>query len=238
MRITLFAPCFIDALYPGIAMKAVKIFENLGHQVNVPEELACCGQPAFNTGHWDEARAVASKVIESLWDTEAVVLPSGSCTAMIRKFYPELFAESPLSEKACRLAEHTWEFSDFLVSHLKVTDLGAVFNATVTFHDGCHGLRELGIYQQPRELMSHVKGLTLVEMEAIQCCGFGGTFSAKFPEISTTMGDSKINMALETGAEYIVSNDSSCLMHIRGLADKQHRHIKTIHLIEILASNE
>lgn len=238
MKITLFAPCFIDALFPNVGMNAVKILEKLGHRVEAPAELACCGQPAFNTGYWDEARAVASKVVERLHDAEAVVLPSGSCTAMIHKFYPELFKGTPLEAKANKLAAHTWEFSDFLVTQLGVTDLGASFHGKVTFHDGCHGLRELGIHDQPRILMSHIKGLTLIEMRAVQCCGFGGTFSAKFPPISSSMGDSKVALALETGADYLISNDSSCLMHIQGIADKQGKKLKTMHLIDLLVRHE
>lgn len=238
MKITLFAPCFLDALFPNVALHAVKILEKLGHSVEAPDELACCGQPAFNTGYWDEARRVAAPVVERLHEAEAVVLPSGSCTAMIHKFYPELFKGTPLETQAKQLAAHTWEFSDFLVTKLGVTDLGATFNATVTFHDGCHGLRELGIHDQPRILMAHVRGLKLVEMKTVQCCGFGGTFSAKFPEISSSMGESKVDFALETGADYLVSNDSSCLMHIQGIADKQHKPLKTIHLIDILARYE
>jgi len=237
MKITLFAPCFIDALFPNTAMNATKILEKLGHQVVAPSDLSCCGQPQFNTGYWDEARKVAIPVVEKLFDHEAVVLPSASCTAMIHKFYPELFRGHPLEEKANRLAAHTWEFSDFLVNQLKVTDLGAKFNHTVSFHDGCHGLRELGTHDEPRILMSHVKGLELIEMKVVQCCGFGGTFSAKFPAISSTMGEDKINFFLETGAEYLVSNDLSCLMHIQGRADKMGKKIKTIHLIDILANS-
>lgn len=238
MKITLFAPCFIDALFPQVAMNAVKIFEKLGHRVEAPEGLACCGQPAFNTGYWDEARRVAAPVVEKLHDAEAVVLPSGSCTAMIHKFYPELFQGTPLEAKAKQLAAKTWEFSDFLVTQLGVSDLGASFPAKVTFHDGCHGLRELGIHDQPRTLLAHVRGLTLVEMKAVQCCGFGGTFSAKFPPISSSMGESKVALALETGAQYLVSNDSSCLMHIQGIADKEGKQIKSMHLIDLLVRHE
>ena len=238
MKITLFAPCFMDAMFPDVAMNAVKNFESLGHQVEAPEELACCGQPAFNTGYWDEARDVASKVVERLCDVKALVLPSGSCAAMIHKFYPELFKDTPLQEKASRLAARTWEFSDFLVTQLGVTDLRASFPARVTFHDGCHGLRELGIHSQPRALLANVRGLTLVELESVQCCGFGGTFSAKFPAISSSMGESKVAMILKTGAEYVVSNDSSCLMHIQGVADKQRKLIKSIHLIDLLVRHE
>jgi L-lactate dehydrogenase complex protein LldE len=174
-------------------------------------------------------------VLEQLKDAEAVVIGSGSCGAMVKKFYPELFAGRPEEAAAKKIAAHTWEFSDFLVNKLGVTDLGAKFPHKVTFHDGCHGLRELGLKKPPRTLMSHVQGLRLVEMgEAETCCGFGGTFAAKFPMISTAMGDVKCASAAETGAEYIVSNDSSCLMHLQGLLSRQGERMKTIHLAEVL----
>jgi L-lactate dehydrogenase complex protein LldE len=154
---------------------------------------------------------------------------------MVKKFYPELFANTPHADRAKTVAERTWEFSDFLVSKLGVTDLGSKFPHTVTFHDGCHGLRELGVKQPPRKLLAHVRNLQLVEMaEAETCCGFGGTFATKFPMISTAMGEVKCASAAETGAEYIVSNDSSCLMHIQGLLSRQKNPLKTIHLAELL----
>jgi L-lactate dehydrogenase complex protein LldE len=238
MTVTLFIPCFVDALYPRAGISMVQILERLGHTVVCPEEIVCCGQPPFNSGYWDEARPVAAKVLDQLKDAEAVVIGSGSCGAMVKKFYPELFAGRPWADVAARVAARTWEFSDFLVSKLGVTDLGASFPHKVTFHDGCHGLRELGVKRPPRALLGKVKGLELVEMsEAETCCGFGGTFSAKFPMISTAMGEVKCASAVETAAEYIVSNDSSCLMHIQGLLSRQGSPLKTIHLAEILNFN-
>src|SRR5436190_18474394 len=158
---------------------------------------------------------------------------------MVKKFYPELFVKTPQAELAKHVASRTWEFSDFLVNKLGVTDLGAKFPHKVTFHDGCHGLRELNNKRPPRELLAKVRGLELVEMDQAEtCCGFGGTFSAKFPAISTAMGDVKCASALETKADYIVSCDSSCLMQIQGLADKQKQGIRTIHLAEVLANHE
>jgi L-lactate dehydrogenase complex protein LldE len=238
MKITLFIPCFVDMCYPKVGISIVRIFEKLGHTVECPEEIACCGQPAFNSGYWDEARLVAEPVLKRLGDSEIVVIASGSCGAMLKKFYPELFAKTALAKAAEALSAKTWEFSDFLVNKLGVTDLGASFPARVTIHDGCHGLRELGTTKQPpRTLLSHVRGLELVEMgEAETCCGFGGTFSAKFPMISTAMGEVKCASAIESGAEYIVSNDSSCLMHIQGVLDRQNKKMKTIHLAEVLTS--
>jgi len=238
MKITLFIPCFIDMCYPKTGISIVQIFEKLGHTVECPEKIACCGQPAFNSGYWDEARLVAEPVLKGLREAEAVVIASGSCGAMVKKFYPPLFEKTAYEQEAKELAAKTWEFSDFLVNKLSVTDLGASFPAKVTIHDGCHGLRELGTTKQPpRTLLSHVRGLELVEMaEAETCCGFGGTFSAKFPMISTAMGEVKCASAIESGADYIVSNDSSCLMHIQGLLDRQGKKIKTIHLAEVLTS--
>ena len=234
MTVTLFIPCFVDALFPRAGISMVQILERLGHTVVCPVEITCCGQPPFNSGYWDEARPVAAKVLEQLKDAEAVVIGSGSCGAMVKKFYPELFAKTPQAELAKQVASRTWEFSDFLVNKLGVTDLGAKFPHKVTYHDGCHGLRELGIKTSPRALLGQVGGLQLVEMKDEICCGFGGTFAAKFPMISTAMGEVKCNNAIETGADYIVSGDSSCLMHIQGLLSRQGKPIKTISLAEVL----
>ena len=145
MRITLFIPCFVDLMYPQVGVSIVQILERLGHSIECPERIACCGQPAYNSGYWDEARAVAAKTLETLLPAEVVVIASGSCGAMLKVFYPELFAGTPHEQAARSLARKTYEFSDFLVTKLQVTNLGARFPARVTFHDGCHGLRELGI---------------------------------------------------------------------------------------------
>jgi len=236
MTITLFIPCFVDLMYPQVGISMVQILEQLGHTVECPEGVACCGQPAFNSGYWDESRAIAAKVLARLKNAEAVVIASGSCGAMLKVFYPELFAGTEQAEAAKALAARVWEFSDFLVTRLAVTDVGARFPARVTFHDGCHGLRELGLKQQPRVLLSNVRDLQLLEMkEAETCCGFGGTFAVKFPMISTAMGEVKCASAGETCADYIVSNDSSCLMHLQGLLTRESKPMKTIHLAEVLA---
>ena len=235
MTVALFIPCFVDLMFPQVGISIVKILERLGHTVECPEEIACCGQPAYNSGYWDEARTVATKTLERLSGAEVVVIASGSCGAMLKVFYPELFAGTAQEVAAKQLSQKCYEFSDFLVTRLGVADLGARFPAKVTFHDGCHGLRELGTLDQPRRLLAHVKDLKLVEMKEKTCCGFGGTFAAKFPMISTAMGEVRCAAAQETGAEYIVSNDSSCLMHLQGLLDRQGAKIKTIHLAEVLA---
>jgi L-lactate dehydrogenase complex protein LldE len=236
MTITLFIPCFVDAIHPQVGISMVHILEGLGHKVECPKELACCGQPAFNAGYWDESRAVAVNVLNRLKDAETVVIASGSCGAMLKVFYPELFAKTAQADAAKSLSTRVWEFSDFLVTKLGVDDVGARFPARVTFHDGCHGLRELGIKKSPRTLLSKVRDLQLLEMkDAETCCGFGGSFAVKFPMISTAMGEVKCASANETQADYIVSNDSSCLMHLQGLLSRQGKRIKTIHLAEILA---
>jgi len=236
MTVTLFIPCFVDALYPRAGISMVHVLERLGHEVVCPKALICCGQPAFSAGYWDEARPIAARTLELLKDAETVVVGSGSCAAMIKKFYLELFAETRHEELALRVASSTWEFSEFLVNKLGVTDVDARFPARVTFHDGCHGLRELGLKRPPRALLAEVRDLELVEMaEAESCCGFGGTFAVKYPMISTAMDETKCNSAIETGAEYIVSNDSSCLMQIQGWLSRQGAKMKTIHLAEVLA---
>jgi L-lactate dehydrogenase complex protein LldE len=237
LKIALFIPCYVDQLFPAVGISMVRIFERLGHTVEFDESVTCCGQPAFNAGCWDEARAIARRVVERLQRSEAVVVPSGSCAAMIRVFYSELFADDRLRDEAHALEKKTFELSEFLVDRLGVSDLGSRFPAKVTFHDGCHGLRELQVRDQPRRLLAAVKGLQLVELEdQTTCCGFGGLFAVKYPMISTAMGDVKCASALDTGAEYLVSNDSSCLMHLQGLLEKQNKSLKTIHLAEVLAS--
>ncbi len=236
MKVTLFIPCFVDLMYPQVGISMVRILERPGHMVECPHEIACCGQPAFNSGYWDEARTGAVKALNRLKDCEVVVIASGSCGAMLHNFYPQLFAGTPQEKAANDLAQRCYEFSDFLVTRLGVTDLGAKFPARVTFHDGCHGLRELRTHDQPRVLLSQVEGLELIEMKEKVCCGFGGTFAAKFPMISTAMGEVKCSLAKETAADYIVSNDSSCLMHIQGVLDRQGIKLKTIHLAQVLDS--
>jgi L-lactate dehydrogenase complex protein LldE len=236
MKITLFIPCFIDQFYPQVGISVVKIFERLGHTVEYPEAQTCCGQPAFNSGLWDEARGVAAHALEVFESAEVIVTPSGSCGAMMRVFYPQLFAGTPQAELAKKVAKKTYEFSEFLVRQLKVTDLGASFSGKATFHDGCHGLREMGVKEEPRALLRKVKGLELIEMDPPEvCCGFGGTFAVKFPMISSAMGEGKCQAIADTRADYVISLDSSCLMHIQGMLDKQGKKVRGLHLAEVLA---
>jgi len=237
MKITLFIPCFIDQCFPEVGISVVRILEKLGHTVVYPTEQTCCGQPAFNSGAWDQARDTARQALKAFRAAEIIVTPSGSCGAMMKVFYPDLFKGAPEHKEACVLAGKVWEFSSFLVNKLGVTDLGASFPHKVTLHDGCHSLREMRIQREPRVLLQHVRGLQLVEMSPAEtCCGFGGTFSVKFPMISAAMGEAKCAAITETGADYIISLDSSCLMHIQGMFDKQGKRMRSLHLAEVLAT--
>jgi L-lactate dehydrogenase complex protein LldE len=236
VKVSLFIPCFIDQFYPQVGVSMVQVLERLGCEVDYPEGQTCCGQPAFNSGYWDQARAVAEHSLEIFAESEVIVSASGSCGAMMRVFYPDLFKETAHHFEALNMAPKIHEFSEFLVNVLGVKDVGARFSGTVTFHDGCHGLRELGIKTEPRELLGHVKGLSLVEMADTEtCCGFGGTFAVKFPAISTAMGEVKCANVLATKADYVISNDSSCLMQIQGLLDRQGNKVRCLHLAEVLA---
>lgn len=225
---------------PEVGVAVTEVLERLGCDVIFRKQQTCCGQPAFNSGFHDEARAVGEHMLdvfaEDLKDNETfLVVPSGSCGAMTKVFYPQLFSGTAREAEAAAIADRTFEFSQFLVDKLGVTDVGASFPHRVTFHDGCHGLRELNVHAAPRQLLSQVHGLELVEMtEAATCCGFGGTFAVKFPQISTAMGQVKCDSALATEAEYVVSNDPSCLMQIRGLMEKRGDKLKTLHLAEVL----
>jgi len=231
-RIALFVPCFVDQACPQVAVDMVRVLRRIGCEVDFPEEQTCCGQPAFNSGYWDDARAVSERFLRVFEKAEAVVGPSGSCTAMIRKFYPELLPQPNGLEKF-------YEFSEFLTKVAKLEDVGATFAHRVTLHDSCHALRELGIHQGPRDLLRHVRGLELVEMDRVEdCCGFGGTFSVKFGMISAAMGDTKTEHAAATGAEFVTSVDPSCLLHLDGVLRKKQSSLRTIHLASILASGE
>jgi len=237
-RVSLFIPCYVDQLMPEVGIATVQLLEHVGCKVHYDPRQTCCGQPAFNGGFLDEARAVARHMLDvfHLGD-DPIVVPSGSCATMCKVFFPQLFEQPAEHDLANRLAARVWELSDFLVQRLGVDDVGAEFEHAVTFHDGCHGLRELHTHESPRRLLSEVRGLRLIEMgEARTCCGFGGTFAVKFAPISTAMAEVKCKSALATGAEYIVSGDPSCLMQIRGYIEKQRLPIKTIHLAEVLNS--
>lgn len=236
-RASIFVTCIVDQLFPKVGMAMVEVLERIGWQVDFPEEQTCCGQPAFNTGYRDEARSVARHFLDVFRDAEYIVVPSGSCASMIAHHYAELFENEPERLEAARKLEpKIWEFSKFLLEVARVEDVGAKLEKVVTFHDSCHGLRELGIKQGPRRLLSHVRGLSLREMDAAEeCCGFGGTFSVKFPEVSGGMTRAKIDSIVRTGAELVVGVDASCLLQIHGAMSRAGLAVGTMHLAEVLA---
>ena len=232
----LFIPCFVDQLYPQVGLDTVRVLRRAGYEVSYPEEQTCCGQPAFNTGYWNEAIPLAQRFLEIFQRFEAVVCPSGSCATMVRKFYPELLKGTPSENDAAAVGGRVFELSEFLI-HAGVTDLGACFPYRVSVHDSCHALRELGVKAQPRELLRHVRGLELAEMnDAEECCGFGGTFAVKMASISAAMGQAKAEHLKATDAQYVTAVDSSCLMHLEGILRRRGDAAKTIHLASILAA--
>ena len=234
--IALFVPCFVDQLNPEVGIDMVRVLRRIGYAVHLPEGQTCCGQPAFNSGYWDQARPVAERLVRIFGGADAIVCPSGSCTTMVRNFYPQLLAGSGLVDEAASVASRVYEFSEFLVKIAKTTDVGASFFHRVTYHDACHALRELHLKHEPRELLRHVRGLELVEMPYSQeCCGFGGTFAAKFPMISSAMGETKAANVEAAAVEYVTSTDPSCLLHIDGVLRLRKSAARTIHLASILA---
>jgi L-lactate dehydrogenase complex protein LldE len=240
LRVALFITCLGDQFFPVVGECVVAVLRRLGVEVTFNPAQTCCGQPAFNTGYRREAQEVAARVLDQFENAEYVVAPSGSCTTMVRVFYPELFADDPARlRQAESLRARFFEFSEFLVKILKVEDVGASFHRRVTYHDSCHLLRELGIESEPRKLIRAVKGIELVEMEDNQlCCGFGGTFAVKFPEVSMAMAADKLRAASDSGAEIIVANDSGCLMHLAGAIHRRSLSLQTMHLAEVLAKQE
>jgi len=235
-RVALFIPCFVDQLNPEIGLDTLEVLRRAGYEADFPEDQTCCGQPAFNTGYWNDARPLAERFVRVFRPFETVVCPSGSCTTMVRNFYPELLAGTAMHADAEELGRRVFELSEFLVKVARRTELGAAFPHRVTYHDSCHSLRELHLKQEPRELLRRVRGLELVEMPYSEdCCGFGGTFAAKFHMISAAMGDTKAGNAEGVGAEFVTSTDPSCLMHIEGILRRRNSPVRTIHLARILA---
>lgn len=215
----------------------VKVLEKAGCKVSYNTNQTCCGQPAFNAGFWEESKAVCSKFLNDFTDAEYVVSPSASCIGFIRNYHPKLFDNSSVHNHVQKLADKTYEFTEFMVKVLGIDNVDAKLEGKATYHDSCAGLRECKIKQEPRQLLNNVKGLELVEMNDVEtCCGFGGTFAVKFEPISIAMADQKVNNALATGAEYIISTDVSCLMHIDGYIKNKGYNIKTMHIADVLAS--
>ncbi len=238
MKIDLFIPCFIDQLYPKTAWNVIKILESQQIDVNYNPEQTCCGQPHFNSGYWKDARKMAEKFIKDFPNNHPIVSPSASCSGYVKNSYSKLFLnDEKMLQECARLSENIFELTDFLVNKLGQTDFGATFPHKATYHDSCSALRDYGIKEEPRKLLQAVKGLELIEMaDTDVCCGFGGTFMVKYVPISTAMVSQKVENALKTGAEYIVSADASCLLNYQSYIDKQKLPIKTIHLADVIAN--
>ncbi len=237
MKVQLFIPCFVDQLYAETAFNMVKVLEKATCHVHYNTNQTCCGQPAFNAGFWDEARDVAIKFIKDFDGPDYIVAPSASCVGFVRNYYAKLFENSALHNKVKDLGDRIYEFSSFLTDVLKIENYGAELNAKATYHDSCAALRECHIKEGPRKLLEKVKGLEMVEMEDNEtCCGFGGTFAIKFDGISIAMAEQKVNHALDTGSEYIISTDISCLLQLDGYIKAKELPIKTMHIAAVLAS--
>jgi L-lactate dehydrogenase complex protein LldE len=238
-KVAMFIPCFVDQLTPEVGLDMARVLQRIGYDTHFPDAQTCCGQPGFNSGYWTDARPLAERFVHVFRSAEVVVCPSGSCTTMVRNFYPELLAGTTLVGEAVSLGRRVFEFSEFLVKVAEVSDVGARFPHRVAYHDACHALRELHLKQEPRELLRHVRDIEFVEMPySEECCGFGGTFATKFSMISSAMGETKSGNAESSGAEYLTSTDPSCLLHIDGVLRRRRSGVLTIHLAGILAQTE
>jgi len=237
MRIALFVTCLVDFFRPTIGFAAVKLLQEAGCTVEVPRAQTCCGQPAYNSGDRADAKAIAMQVLDAFEGYDHVVAPSGSCAGMIRRHYPELFADDPaVLPRAQRLAARSWELVSFLVDVCRVHAVAARWDREVTYHDACSGLRELGVRDQPRRLLASVGGLTLRELPGAEtCCGFGGTFCIKYPDISDKMVNDKEAEIVATGAEAVLAGDLGCLLNIAGKLHRRGRWIEVRHVAEVLA---
>jgi L-lactate dehydrogenase complex protein LldE len=238
MRVSLFITCLVDQFVPEVGMSVVRLLRKLGVEVDFPAAQTCCGQPAFNSGFTADARQLARRFIEIFEKSEYVVAPSGSCTSMVRVFYPELFKDEPeWHERAESLASRTYELTEFLVNVLGVEDIGARFDGRVALHQSCHLLRELNVKTEPGRLLNAVKGIELVDLErSDSCCGFGGLFSVKYPHISGSILDDKLDCIEKSGGDVVVACDAGCLMHIGGGLSRRGATTRTMHIAELLGS--
>ena len=241
MRVALFITCFNDTLFPETGRATVEVLERLGVRVDFPLEQTCCGQMHFNTGYQREAIPLVRRFVKVFKDYEAVVAPSGSCVGMVRELYPmaaELAHDKRLAADVEELAPKVFELSEFLVKRLGVTDVGAYYPHRVTYHPTCHSMRMLRVGDAPLALLRNVQGIDLVELsEGEECCGFGGTFAVKMPDISAMMADEKIKALEASGANTLISGDSSCLMHLSGRLGRMGHDTRVYHLAQILDSD-
>ncbi len=239
MTVDLFIPCFVDQVFPRTGLAAVRLLEMAGCTVRYRREQTCCGQPAFNSGYHDEAAKLAERFVRLFADADVVMAPSASCVAMVKKHYSSLDLDTETRQLHEELKGRVFELSQFLVDELKIASFPSRYPHTVAYHTSCHGYRELGVYDQPLQLLRGVKEMELVEPDDLHaCCGFGGTFSAKFPELSVAMGEDKIIAIERTGADVITATDDSCLMHLAGMLQKRKSSIRTLHYARILAGGE
>jgi len=237
MKVDLFIPCFIDQFNPQTGFNMVKVLEKAGCKVHYNPEQTCCGQPAFHAGHWEDAREVGEKLLNEISSDKTMVCGASSCTAMIRNSYDLLFQNSSYHNKYRQLQKRTFELSEFLVEVVKIEEFGAKLETKAIFLDSCQGLNQCKIMNQPRTLLNKVEGLTLLEIEeANVCCGFGGVFAVHFEKLSVSMADQKLDHILASGADTIIGNDYSCLMHLDGVIKKKGLPLKIMHLADVLAS--
>ncbi|MFL6559797.1 MAG: (Fe-S)-binding protein [Bacillus sp. (in: firmicutes)] len=237
MKVTLFATCIVDMFQSNVGKATVELLERLGCEIDFPESQVCCGQPSFNSGYVKETKGAMKRMIDTFIDAEYIVSPSGSCITMLHE-YQHIFKGDPVWEpKAKRLAEKSFELTQFIVDVLKIEDVGARFEGNVTYHTSCHMTRLLGVKKAPMILLSNVKGLKFTELPGKeQCCGFGGTFAVKMAQISEQMVDEKVRHVEETGADYLIGADAACLMNIGGRIDRLGKPIKVMHIAEVLNS--
>ncbi len=238
-NVSLFIQCLVDTMFPETGEAMIAVFDKLGIPYDYPTGQTCCGQPAFNSGYTRDAAVAANYFINIFEDAEVIVCPSGSCVHMVRHHYPELFANDPsMHSRALAIGAKTFEFTQYLVDELNITDVGAEYVGTVTYHDSCHLSRGLDIAAQPRVLLQNIRGLELIEMkDSDTCCGFGGTFSVNYPEISVAMADEKIDNILATGAGTVTGCDISCLMNILGRITRRRENVQVMHIAQLLAGS-
>jgi L-lactate dehydrogenase complex protein LldE len=236
-HVGLFVTCLVDLFRPSIGFAAIKLLQAGGARVEVPRTQTCCGQPAYNSGDRQDAASIARRVVETFEPFDYVVAPSGSCAGMLRVHYPRLLADDPkFAERAEALAAKSYELTSFLVGVLGLTEVDASFQGRVTYHDSCSSLREMRVRAAPRRLLESVRGLSLVELgESEVCCGFGGAFSVKYPNISTAILDAKLRDIAGTGAETVLAGDLGCLMQIAGRLAREQPDIEVRHVAEVLA---
>jgi L-lactate dehydrogenase complex protein LldE len=237
VRVGLFVTCLVDLFRPTVGFAAVKLLEEAGCTVEAPRAQTCCGQPAYNSGDRADAKAIARQVVETFAGYDYVVAPSGSCAGMIRRHYPELFADEPaILPRAQGLAGRTWELVSFLADVLGMASVAVRWDRAVTYHDACSGLRELGVKEQPRRLLATVAGIELKELPGAEvCCGFGGTFSIKYPDVSDKIVEEKADDIARTGADAVLAGDLGCLLNIAGKLCRLGRRIECRHVAEVLA---